>query len=62
MAYIEFNDVSKENEIMTSIKNKNTHILSTVSVAAVKEQCVQLFKSLNIIVYVLVIFTAVLSF
>lgn len=47
---------------MTSIKDKNTHILSTVSVSAVKAQCVQLFKSLNVIVYVLVLFTALLSF
>ncbi len=60
--YIGLNDLSKENDIMTSIKDKNTHILSTVSVSAVKAQCVQLFKSLNVIVYVLVLFTAVLSF
>ena len=60
--YLRFNDLSKENDIMTSIKNKNSHILSTVSIAAVKEQCVQLFKSLSVIVYVLVLFSAVLSF
>ena len=60
--YIRFNDLSKENDIMTSIKEKNTHILSTVSTASVKEQCVALFKSLSVIVYVLVLFSGVLSF
>ena len=60
--YIRFNDLSKENEIMTSIKNKNNHILSSVSIAAVKEQCVTLFESLGVIVYVLVLFSGILSF
>ena len=60
--YIRFNDLSKENEIMTNIKENNTHILSSVSIASVKEQCVALFKSLSVIVYVLVLFTAILSF
>ena len=60
--YIRFNDLSKENEIMTNIKEKNTHILSSVSIASVKEQCVALFKSLSVIVYVLVLFSGILSF
>ncbi len=60
--YIRFNDLSKESEIMTNIKSKNTHILSSVSIASVKEQCVALFDSLSVIVYVLVLFSGILSF
>ena len=60
--YLKFKDVSKENEIMSSIKSKNSHILNTVSIANAKQQAEVLFKSLNIIVYVLVIFSGALSF
>ena len=60
--YLKFKDVNKENEIMSNIKNKNTHILSTVSISNAKTLAVSLFKSLNIIVYVLVIFSGALSF
>ena len=60
--YLKFKNVDRENEIMSSIKNNNSHILSTVSISNVKELANTLFKSLNIIVYVLVIFSAALSF
>ena len=60
--YIKFKDLKDENDIMTRIKDKNTHILSTVSISAVKEQCETLFKSLSAIVYVLVLFSGMLSF
>ncbi len=60
--YIKFKDVNKENEIMTSIKSNNSHILSTVSISNAKKQAEILFKSLNIIVYVLVLFSGALSF
>ena len=60
--YLKFKDVSKENEIMSNIKNNNSHILSTVSISNAKALAETLFKSLNIIVYVLVIFSGALSF
>ena len=60
--YLKYKDINKETEIITNIKNKNTHILSTVSIANAKKQAETLFKSLNIIVYVLVIFSGALSF
>jgi putative ABC transport system permease protein len=60
--YLKFKDLNQENEIMTNIKNNNTHILSTVSISTAKQQAETLFKSLNIIVYVLVIFSGALSF
>ena len=47
---------------MSNIKNNNEHILSTVSISNAKKQVETLFKSLNIIVYVLVIFSGALSF
>lgn len=60
--YLKFKDLNKEKEIITNIKNKNPHILSTVSIVNAKKQADTLFKSLNIIVYVLVIFSGALSF
>lgn len=60
--YIKFKDIDKENEIMNNIKNENPHILSTVSIANAKKQADTLFKSLNSIIYVLVIFSGALSF
>ena len=60
--YLKFKDLSKENEVMNSLKNKNSHILSTISIANAKQQANALFKSLNIIVYVLIIFSGALSF
>ncbi len=60
--YLKFKDLSKENEVMNSLKNKNSHILSTISIANAKQQAKALFKSLNIIVYVLIIFSGALSF
>ena len=60
--YLKFKDLNEENEIMRNIKNKNPHILSTVSISSAKQQAEALFKSLNIIVYVLVIFSGALSF
>ena len=44
------------------MKNNNPHILSTVSIASARQQAESLFKSLNIIVYVLVLFSGALSF
>jgi len=60
--YLKFKDLNQENEIMNNIKNNNSHILSTVSIANAKQQAEILFKSLNIIVYVLVMFSGALSF
>ena len=60
--YLKFKDLTKENEIMSEIKNGNSHILSTVLISTAKEQADVLFKSLNIIVYVLVLFSGALSF
>ena len=60
--YLKFKDLNKENEIISNIKNKNPHVLSTVSIANAKQQADTLFKSLNIIVYVLVLFSGALSF
>ncbi len=60
--YLKLKDVTKENVILSNLKNNNSHILSTVSISNVKELANSLFKSLNIIVYVLVIFSAALSF
>ena len=60
--YLKFKDLNNESEIMSNIKNKNPHILSTVSIANAKQQADTLFKSLNVIVYVLVLFSGALSF
>ena len=60
--YLKYKDVNKEDEIISNLKNKNPHILSTVSIANVKKQTDILFKSLNIIIYVLVLFSGALSF
>ena len=60
--YLKYKDLNEENEILSNIKNKNPHILSTVSIATAKQQAESLFKSLNIIVYVLVLFSGALSF
>ncbi len=60
--YLKFKDISRENEIMTNIKNNNPHILSTVSVSNAKDLANTLFKSLNIIVVVLILFSGALSF
>ncbi len=60
--YLKFKDINQENKIMSSIQNNNSHILSTVSIANAKQQADVLFKSLNIIVYVLVLFSGALSF
>ena len=60
--YLKFKDINKENEIMSNIKNNNSHILSTVSISNVKELTNTLFKSLNSIVVVLILFSGALSF
>ena len=60
--YLKFKDLRKENEIIKDIKNNNSHILNTISIINAKQQAAMLFKSLNIIVYVLVIFSGALSF
>ena len=60
--YIKYKSPEKDNEIITNLKSKNKHILSTVSVIHAKQQAEILFKSLNIIVYVLIIFSGALSF
>ncbi len=60
--YLKFKDSAMEKEIMSSIKSKNQHILNTISISNAKKQADSLFKSLNSIVYVLVIFSAALSF
>lgn len=60
--YLKFKDISKENEIMNNIKNKNPHILSTISIINAKQQAAILFKSLNTIIYVIVLFSGALSF
>ena len=60
--YLKFNDSNKESHILSDIQNKNSHILSTISIANAKQQANSLFKSLNVIVYVLVIFSGALSF
>ena len=60
--YLKFKDISKENEIISSIKSKNPHILNVVLVSSAKELASVLFKSLNIIIYVLVLFSGALSF
>ncbi len=60
--YLKYKDLSKENEIISNLKNKKSHILSVVSIATAKQQAETLFKSLNIIVYVLVLFSGALSF
>ena len=60
--YLKYKDLNEENEIITNMKNKNPHILSTVSIASARQQAESLFKSLNIIVYVLVLFSGALSF
>ena len=60
--YLKFKDLSRENEIMSNIKNNNSHILSTVSISNAKELANTLFKSLNSIVVVLILFSGALSF
>ena len=60
--YLKFKDLSRENEIMSNIKNNNSHILSTVSISNAKELANTLFKSLNSIVIVLILFSGALSF
>ena len=60
--YLKFKDLNKENEIMNNIKNNNPHILSTISISNTKAQVDVLFKSLNLIVYVLIVFSGALSF
>ena len=60
--YLKFKDISKEDEIINNIKAKNPHILSTISIDTAKQQAAVLFKSLNIIIYVIVIFSGALSF
>ncbi len=60
--YLKYKDLNKENERISEMQNKNTHILSTISIATAKQQAETLFKSLNIIVYVLVMFSGALSF
>ena len=60
--YLKFKDVTKENEIMSNLKKNNSHILSTISIANGKDLANTLFKSLNSIVYVLVMFSGALSF
>ena len=60
--YLKYKDLNEENEIITNMKNNNPHILSTVSIASARQQAESLFKSLNIIVYVLVLFSGALSF
>ena len=60
--YLKFKDLSKENDILSNIKSKNTHILSTILISNAKQQADVLFKSLNSIVYALIIFSGALSF
>ena len=60
--YLKFKDLDKENEVMSSIKSKNSHILNVILLSIAKEQANVLFKSLNIIVYLMVIFSGSLSF
>ena len=60
--YLKFKDLNKEDEIINSIKEKNPHVLSTISIINAKQQAATLFKALNIIIYVLVIFSGALSF
>lgn len=60
--YLKFKDLGQENEIISNLNNNNSHILSIVSIANAKQQAEILFKSLNIIVYVLVLFSGALSF
>lgn len=36
--YLKYKDLSKENEIISNLKNKNSHILSAVSIATAKQQ------------------------
>ena len=60
--YLKYKNVNKEDEIISNLKNNNPHILSVVSIANVKKQTDILFKSLNIIIYVLVLFSGALSF
>ena len=54
--------LTNNNYIWGHLKNRNSHILSVVSIATAKQQAETLFKSLNIIVYVLVLFSGALSF
>ena len=60
--YIRFNNINEEKEIITNLKKKNPHILSTISIINAKKEADTLFKSLNLIVYVLIIFSGALSF
>ena len=60
--YLKFKDITRENEIMSNIKNNNSHILTTVSISNAKELAGTLFKSLNSIVVVLILFSGALSF
>ena len=60
--YIKYKDINKENEVLSNIKKNNSHILSTISIVNVKKQADILFKSLNLIIYVLIIFSGALSF
>jgi putative ABC transport system permease protein len=60
--YLKYKDVNKEEEIINGIKNKNPHILSTISINNAKQQAAVLFKSLNTIIYVIVLFSGALSF
>ena len=60
--YLKYKDINKEKEIINDIKNKNPHILSTISITNAKQQAAVLFKSLNTIIYVIVLFSGALSF
>ena len=60
--YIKYKDINKENEVLSNIKKNNSHILSTISIVNVKKQADILFKSLNLIIYVLIMFSGALSF
>lgn len=60
--YIKYKDINKENEVLSNIKKNNSHILSTISIVNVKKQADILFKSLNLIIYVLILFSGALSF
>ena len=60
--YLKFKNINQEDEIISNIKKNNSHILNTISITNAKQQANILFKSLNIIVYVLVIFSGALSF
>lgn len=60
--YLKFKDLSREDEITSNIKNNNSHILTTISISSVKELTNTLFKSLNSIVVVLILFSGALSF